>query len=85
MTLYYGIDEKYAPKFFSFLILGILQSIDRKHISIAEAEGYIFQPNIPDLLKEINAPEELIEIAELGCELDDVADIAPSSLQALMS
>ncbi|MDC9591740.1 DUF3969 family protein [Xenorhabdus sp. XENO-10] len=81
MKLSYSLHEKHAAKFFNFLILGVLYAVDKKLISIDEAEGYIFKPNLHKLLKKLNASKELIEVAKLGCELDDVADIAPEHYQ----
>ncbi|MDC9589808.1 DUF3969 family protein [Xenorhabdus sp. XENO-10] len=81
MILYYGLDERYAEKFFSLLILGIVHSLDKKLISIDEAEGYIFTPSVLGLLKEIKATKELNDIVEAGCLLEDIANLAPEGWQ----
>ncbi|MDC9591716.1 DUF3969 family protein [Xenorhabdus sp. XENO-10] len=80
--LCYCLEEKYAAKFFSFLILGVLHSLDKKLISINEAEGFVFQPDIIRTLKEIKAPRKLIKIADLGTELDGVESLIPHELSA---
>ncbi|MDC9591616.1 DUF3969 family protein [Xenorhabdus sp. XENO-10] len=82
MKLCYSIEKKHAGKFISFLVLGLLHSVDKKIISIDEAEGFIFMPDVYDLLKKIKAPNELVNIIELGCELDGVAALIPHRLQA---
>lgn len=82
MKFCYNIDEKYANKFISFLALGVLTSLEKKLISIDEAEGYIFKPSLVNFLEEINATEELINIINLGCELEDIESLIPEKLQS---
>ncbi|EST57329.1 DUF3969 family protein [Proteus hauseri] len=80
MKFCYNIDEKYANKFISFLALGVLTALEKKLISVDEAEGYIFKPSLVNLLKEINATDELINIINLGCELEDIESLIPEKL-----
>lgn len=82
MKFCYNIDEQYAKKFISFLALGVLTALEKKLISIDEAEGYIFKPSLVNSLEEMNSPEELIDIINLGCELEDVESLIPAQLQA---
>ncbi|OTA14111.1 hypothetical protein Xvie_03986 [Xenorhabdus vietnamensis] len=82
MKLCYCIEKKHAEKFVSILVLGLLHSLDKKLISIDEAEGFIFMPYVPNVLKKIKASDELINIINLGCELEDVASLIPKELPA---
>lgn len=82
MKLCYSIDDKQASKFISFLTLGVLTALDRNLISIDEAEGFIFKPYLAKLLEQIGLDKKLIEIINLGCELDDVECLIPEQLQA---
>ncbi|EMS1065065.1 DUF3969 family protein [Providencia stuartii] len=82
MKLCYNIDDKYANKFISFLALGVLTALEKKLISVDEAEGYIFKPSLVTSLGEINATEELINIINLGCELEDIESLIPEKLQS---
>ncbi|OTA14160.1 hypothetical protein Xvie_03938 [Xenorhabdus vietnamensis] len=80
MKLCYTIEQKHAEKFISFLIVGVLYSLEKKIISIDEAEGFIFQPDEIKSLKKINASRELIDIIEGGCQLEDVESLIPEKL-----
>lgn len=82
MKFCYDIDEKYANKFISFLALGVLTALEKKLISVDEAEGYIFKPSLVNLLEKINAADELINIINLGCELEDIESLIPENLQS---
>ncbi|OTA14331.1 hypothetical protein Xvie_03792 [Xenorhabdus vietnamensis] len=80
MRLNYNIQDKHAEKFISFLILGVLHSLDKGLISIEEAEGFIFMPSTCAPLKEIKASDALIDIIETGCQLEDVESLLPEKL-----
>jgi hypothetical protein len=80
MKLCYSIDDKQASKFISFLTLGVLTALDRNLISIDEAEGFIFKPYLAKLLEQMGSEEKLIDIINIGCELDDVASLYPEDL-----
>lgn len=80
MKLCYSIDDKQASKFISFLALGVLTALDRNLISIDEAEGFVFKPYLAKLLEQMGSEEKLIDIINLGCELDDVASLYPEDL-----
>ncbi|WP_352066519.1 DUF3969 family protein [Escherichia coli] len=45
MRIDYSISNEHAEKFISLLVLGVLYSIEKKAISIDEAEGFIFKPS----------------------------------------
>ncbi|UBX50989.1 DUF3969 family protein [Providencia alcalifaciens] len=81
MKLSYSLADEHASKFISFLALGVLTALDKNLISIDEAEGYIFKPYLSKLLEKIGSEEKLIDIVNLGCELDDVASLYPEDLQ----
>ncbi|HHR6078504.1 TPA: DUF3969 family protein [Providencia alcalifaciens] len=81
MKFCYSIDDKQAGKFISFLALGILVALDKKLISIDEAEGFVFKPYLVKLLEQIGSDERVTEIINLGCELDDVECLIPEHLQ----
>lgn len=81
MKLNYNIDQDNSDKFIGFLILGVLYCLERKIISINEAEGFIFKPYVHDLLEKIDLPDELINIIKLGCELEDIESLMPDRLQ----
>lgn len=78
--LNYSISDKQTSKFISLLTLGVLTALDKNLISIDEAEGFVFKPYLAKLLEQIGSDEKLIEIINLGCELDDVAILYPEDL-----
>ncbi|EDS4738173.1 DUF3969 family protein [Salmonella enterica] len=80
MKLNYKINQSNADKFIGFLTLGILYCLENKIISIDEAEGFIFKPYLPDLLRKISSASELVNIIELGCELEDIESLKPERL-----
>lgn len=80
MKLSYKINQGHADKFVGFLTLGVLYCLEKGIISIDEAEGFIFKPYVSRLLKEMKSPEELINIIELGCELEDIESLLPDRL-----
>ncbi|EML0363891.1 DUF3969 family protein [Providencia rettgeri] len=82
MKFCYNIEQQYANKFISFLALGVLTALEKKLISIDEAEGYIFKPSLVHFLEKIKATEELINIINLGCELEDIESLIPEKLQS---
>ncbi|MEX5757731.1 DUF3969 family protein [Providencia hangzhouensis] len=82
MRLNYSISDKQASKFISFLTLGVLTALDKNLISIDEAEGFVFKPYLAKFLEQIDSDEKLIEIINLGCELEDVECLIPEQLQA---
>ncbi|EHQ4622277.1 DUF3969 family protein [Salmonella enterica] len=80
MKMSYKINQEDAGRFIGFLSLGVLYCLDNKAISINEAEEFIFKPYVSALLSEINAPQELIKVVELGCELEDIESLMPEKL-----
>ncbi|HDN2511873.1 MULTISPECIES: DUF3969 family protein [Providencia] len=78
--LNYSISDKQTSKFISLLTLGVLTALDKNLISIDEAEGFIFKPYLAKLLEQMGSEEKLIDIINLGCELDDVASLYPEDL-----
>lgn len=81
MKLSYNINQGNADKFIGFLTLGVLYCLERKIISVSEAEGFIFKPYVHDLLEKIDSSDELINIIKLGCELEDIESLMPERLQ----
>lgn len=80
MKVSYTIDRNQSDQFISFLILGVLYSLEHKLISIDDAEGFIFMPSVAQILCKAQLPNELIDIIESGCELDDIVDLVPEQL-----
>ena len=61
-------------------IIGTLETIKRKSISINEAEKYLFSPHMISKLRKNECSGKIIDILERGCELEDIASLLPQSL-----
>ncbi|MDL2302254.1 DUF3969 family protein [Lachnospiraceae bacterium OttesenSCG-928-D06] len=61
-------------------IIGTLETLKRKSISINEAEKYLFSPNMVSKLRKNGCSSKIIDILEKGCELEDIASLIPKSL-----
>lgn len=80
MRLNYSIDGEHAEKFLGFLLLGVLHAIDMKAISIDEAESLIFKPSTSTLLTKAGFSEDIVNIIDYGCELEDIESLIPERL-----
>lgn len=61
-------------------IIGILETLKRKSISINEAEKYLFSPHMISKLRNNGCSSKIIDILERGCELEDIASLLPQNL-----
>ncbi|SFN76123.1 DUF3969 family protein [Xenorhabdus japonica] len=86
MDFDYRLQDKHAAKFVSFIILGVLYSLDKKLISIDEAEGFIFMPYVSKVVKQTKVPgalsdvDAVVKIINAACELDDLERLRPELL-----
>ncbi|MBC1504080.1 DUF3969 family protein [Listeria booriae] len=83
MKLILSVDKKNeAERMVLICIIGLLDSLENNLLTIEECEGYLFSPYSVTILKEKNLDSQVIEILELGCELEDVQSLLPDKLQA---
>ena len=61
-------------------IIGTLETLKKKSISINEAEKYLFSPHMVNKLRKNGCSGKIIDILERGCELEDIASLIPQSL-----
>ena len=61
-------------------ILGCLEALEKKVVSIDEIEKFIFSPRTIRLLREKKCNEAIISIVEQGCELEDYDSLIPEKL-----
>lgn len=71
-----AIDEKVLV----ISILGILDALYEKKITIIESQKYLFSPYIIDKLVNLKCKKEIVELIEKGCELEDVESLVPNKL-----
>lgn len=68
-------------KYILIIIKGVLQGLIDKDIDIEDAEHIIFSPRVVEALREFHINKKIINIVELGCELEDIESLLPSILE----
>ena len=69
--------KKIREKMLLLLVIGCLEAIKERKVTIDEAEVFLFLPRMCEMLKEEGYSEKLIHIIELGCELEDIDSLFP--------
>jgi hypothetical protein len=80
----FGKNEK-DEKVLVISILGILDALYEKKITIIESQKYLFSPYIAQKLISLNCKKEIVELVEKGCELEDVASLIPDKLDEIIN
>ena len=60
------------------IIIGTLSSLINNSITIREAEQLIFSPRTIKYLKSKNIDENIIDLIETGCEIEDIYALLPN-------
>lgn len=74
-------SEKIYEKILLINIIGTLEAVKNKKLSICESEKFIFSPRMVKALKEKRCNDQIIDILERGCELEDIVSLLPQSLE----
>lgn len=74
-------SEIINEKILLITIIGTLEAVKNKKLSIDEAEKFIFSPHMVKKLKGKKYNEQIINILERGCELENIASLLPHSLE----
>ncbi|WP_314060309.1 DUF3969 family protein [uncultured Vagococcus sp.] len=61
--------------------IGLLESLENQVLTIDDCENYLFSPYTVSILEEKGVSEKVIEIVELGCELEDIQSLMPDRLK----
>lgn len=72
------IDE--IEYFLSITLLGVIEAILNKKISIDEAEKIFFSPGVASNLEKVGIDYSIIQSIWLGTELEDVYSLIPEKL-----
>lgn len=67
-------------RFILLSIIGLMDSLIAGAISIEECERYIFSPYSIEKLNNLNLNESIVELVEMGCELEDIESLIPEKL-----
>lgn len=73
-------NEREVECLILILILGFSTALERKVISIEEAEKLLYSPYSMEKLKEIGVNENIVDLIHLGCELENVERLIPDKL-----
>lgn len=73
-------DEREVERIMLILILGISTALERKVISIEEAENFLYSPYSMERLKKIGVKENIVNLIHLGSELENVERLIPDKL-----
>lgn len=66
-------------------IIGLLTCVQEGVITIDEAEVYMFSPYTVNKLKKYRVCDEIVNLIECGCELEDIRDLLPQELDKTIS
>ena len=58
-------------------IIGLLYALKNKAITIEESEQYLFCPRVINELKKKKINQDVIEILEYCCEIEDIYSLTP--------
>lgn len=59
-------------------IIGIINSIKNKAITLEEAEKFLFSPHTRSIMQSKRCDSNIIALIDYGCELEDIKSIMPS-------
>lgn len=62
--------------------IGLLDALEKKLLKINECQQYLFSPYSISILEKEGLEKKVIEIVELGCELEDVESLYPDDLNS---
>lgn len=74
------MNKREIERFVLLSIIGLMDSLSFSAISIEECESYLFSPYSIDKLNNLNLDQQIVELVESGCELEDVEALIPEKL-----
>lgn len=75
-------EKREAEKFILICIIGLMDSLHNNLINICEVENALFSPHTVHLLNKKKINKDIIELIELGCELEDIESLVPDQLES---
>lgn len=75
------VKENEAERLILVSAIGLLESLENDLLTIEDCEHYLFSPYSVSILEEKGINEKIIEIIELGCELEDIQSLMPDKLK----
>ncbi len=77
-------DMKIREKMILLSIIGCLEAIKGRKVTIDEAEAFLFLPRMCEILESEGYSKNIIHIIELGCELEDIESLLPDQLNNIV-
>ncbi len=75
------IKKNEAERLILVSLIGLLDSLEKQLLTLEDCENYLFSPYTVSILEEKGISEKVIEIVELGCELEDIQSLMPDRLK----
>lgn len=75
-----NVDEKIIL----ISIIGTIDAIENDVMSIEEGEKFLFSPHTVYLLNNKNCSPEIVDIVELGCEMEDIKSLMPDRFNSML-
>ena len=75
------IEKKTEEKVILISIIGTLVALKNEKISLEEAESFIFSPYFSGKLKKSKIREEIVDLVDECCELEDIMSLLPDYLE----
>lgn len=75
------IKKKEAERLILVSVIGLLESFENQLMTLEDCENYLFSPYTVSILEEKGISGKIIEIVELGCELEDIQSLMPNRLK----
>lgn len=67
-------------RFILLNIIGLMDSMIVGAIATEDCEVYLFSPYSVDKLNALNLDKNIVDLVEMGCELEDVESLIPEKL-----
>ncbi|MDM5153288.1 DUF3969 family protein [Bacillus sp. DX1.1] len=82
MKLIFQMEEKpVLEKTILLFILGIVESLKLKVVSLDEAYRYIFNLEVLELLMDRNIDDQVLELIHFGIGLEDIQHVIPEEIE----
>lgn len=84
MKLLLNHFDSLSEKILLVSLVGTINSLKNNAISIDEAEKFLFSPYMIKFLKDKKCNEDIVNIIELGCELEDIISLIPDKFNNIL-
>ena len=79
--VYGPIENSIDEKIILLNVIGVLEALENNVISIDEANAFMFSPRMVSRIRMYGGSEDVINLIECGCELEDIESLIPHRLK----